>query len=87
MRETSVPVQKATVGPFLLRESIRYGAIREGVLGRCPRKEKESQENPAAVRAAIIAEGPGTGTTGMAWYDETRGRSIWSELVLEILGS
>ena len=34
---------------------------RAEAVGRCPRKWKESQGNPAAVRAAITTEGPGTG--------------------------
>jgi hypothetical protein len=38
MRATAVSVQKATVGPFLFREAIRYRAIREEECGRCPRK-------------------------------------------------
>jgi hypothetical protein len=38
MRATTVLVQKATVGPFLFRKSIRLWMIREEALGRCPRK-------------------------------------------------
>jgi hypothetical protein len=62
---TALAVPKTIVGIFRFNASVKQRTTRVELFGKCPKKKNESQGNPVVERAAMTAEGPGTGTTGM----------------------